>query len=272
MTNEVNPQKENGYTAIANEIMEALARIRISGEARQVLDVILQKTYGFNKKEDVIALSQFCAKTGLKKPIVCRAINKLEEMKLIIKKDNDIANSYSLQKDYSKWEPLSKKITLSKKIISVIKKDNPSLSLLRHTIATTTKTTITKTIPPTPQRVKKWFEDENLNKEFEEYIAMRKKIGKITDHAIELNKTDLIKLGKNSPEQMIAICQQSIMHSWKGFYPLKKQIEESTPTNPDATLTVNGTFKKYTIQELREAIKTGEVKKGINGELIYNKS
>ena len=36
-----NPQTENGYTKIANEIMEALAHIRIPGEAMQVLLVIL---------------------------------------------------------------------------------------------------------------------------------------------------------------------------------------------------------------------------------------
>ena len=45
-----NPQKENGYTSIANDIVEALAGIRIPGEARQCLDVILRKTYGWNKK------------------------------------------------------------------------------------------------------------------------------------------------------------------------------------------------------------------------------
>lgn len=45
-----NPQCENGFTKIANELMEALAKIRIPGEARQVLDVIFRQTYGWNKK------------------------------------------------------------------------------------------------------------------------------------------------------------------------------------------------------------------------------
>lgn len=43
------PQKENGYTPIANEIMDALCRIRIPGEERQVLDCISGKhTAGIN--------------------------------------------------------------------------------------------------------------------------------------------------------------------------------------------------------------------------------
>jgi phage replication O-like protein O len=48
------PQKEHGYTPIANEIYDAFVRTRISGEARQVLDCIIRKTYGYNKKEDKI--------------------------------------------------------------------------------------------------------------------------------------------------------------------------------------------------------------------------
>jgi len=35
------PQLENGYTRIANELMEALARIRIPGEARQVKESLI---------------------------------------------------------------------------------------------------------------------------------------------------------------------------------------------------------------------------------------
>jgi phage replication O-like protein O len=111
------PQVEDGFTRIANEIMEALARIRIPGEARQPLDFVLRKTYGFGKKEDKIALSQIVLGTGLKKPNVCRAIGKLLEMNLVIVKDNGNVKIYRFQKDYSKWKPLSKKITLSKAII-----------------------------------------------------------------------------------------------------------------------------------------------------------
>lgn len=140
-----NPQKENGYTAIANEIMEALAGIRISGEARQCLDIILRKTYGFNKKEDLISLSQFCLLSKMTKDDVCRALRKLVEINIIIvKKDNSYINSYRFNKDYSTWKPLSKKTTLSKKTITIVNIDNKPLSKKTHTIVDNTKTTITK--------------------------------------------------------------------------------------------------------------------------------
>lgn len=130
------PQKENGYTAIANEIMDKLMKTRIPGEARQVLDCILRKTYGWNKKQDRISLSQFEKYTGIKKPNIIRALGKLLSMNIIIQKDNAtviqkdnaVGYVYEFNKDFETWRPLSKKITLSKKIKTVIQKDNKSLS------------------------------------------------------------------------------------------------------------------------------------------------
>jgi phage replication O-like protein O len=125
-----NPQVEEGYVKIANELQEAFCRTRIPGEERQVLDVIIRKTYGWNKCEDAISLSQFVLMTGINKPCVIRAIQGLLSKKIIsvIKKDNEPVKLYKFNKDYHQWQPLSKKITLSKKIIGVIQKDNLSLS------------------------------------------------------------------------------------------------------------------------------------------------
>ena len=122
------PQLEDGYVRIANELLEALAHTRIPGEARQVFDCIVRKTYGWGKKTDTISLSQFCVSTGLKKPTIIRAIKKLLSMNLIIKKDNGAIAKYGINKNYLTWTPLTKKITLTKKIKSVDKKDKKPLS------------------------------------------------------------------------------------------------------------------------------------------------
>lgn len=111
-----NPQKENGYTSLANDLLEALARMRINGEARQVLDVIFRKTYGYNKKEDAIPLSQFVLATGLLRRNICRAINKLVQMNLILKNDTTPITIYGIQKDFELWKPILKNDTGSVKI------------------------------------------------------------------------------------------------------------------------------------------------------------
>lgn len=140
------PQKENGYTAIANKIMEALASIRIPGEARQMLDVILRKTYGWNKKEDEISLSQFRKITGLTSPHLIRVRNKLLKMNIIAvaQKGNSGILTYRFQKDYTKWKSLPKKVTLPKKAISVAQKGNLALPKKVDTKDTITKPSITK--------------------------------------------------------------------------------------------------------------------------------
>jgi len=119
-----NPQKENGFVPIATEIYEALCRTRINGEARQVLDTIIRKTYGFRKKEDAIALSQFSLATHLKKPTIIKALAKLRLMNLITQKGNAVANIYGLNKNFDTWNPLPKKVTEPKKITTITQKGN----------------------------------------------------------------------------------------------------------------------------------------------------
>ena len=109
------PQLENGYTSIANKTIEALARIRISGEEMQVLWVILRKTYGWHKKEDEIPLSQFSLMTRLRKPDVIRAIKKLLSKRIIISNiANDNLKRYRFNKDFDAWKPLAKMLTATK--------------------------------------------------------------------------------------------------------------------------------------------------------------
>lgn len=124
-----NPQIKDGYIKIVNSISWAFEKIRISGEEYQCLWVILNMTYGWNKKTRPISLKQFTVRTGIKKPNIIRALQKLINKNLIvIKKDNKKTVSYGLNKNYETWKPLSKKITLSKKKKNVGKKDNTKCS------------------------------------------------------------------------------------------------------------------------------------------------
>jgi phage replication O-like protein O len=127
-----NPQIENGYTKIANEILEALAHTRIPGEARQILDVIFRQTYGWGKKQDRISLTQFVKSTGIKKPHVIRSIKKLQEMNIITvaQKGNDFILTYCLNKNYDNWNLLPKKVTLPKKVIPVANNGNEPLPIM----------------------------------------------------------------------------------------------------------------------------------------------
>jgi phage replication O-like protein O len=111
-----NPQVEDGHVDIANEIVEALARIRLSGEEMQILWVVFRKTYGWHKKTDTISLGQFSEATGLSRPHVVRAIKKLlPKMVLrVTKNGNSTVNTFEFNKDFEEWKVLPKKGTVTK--------------------------------------------------------------------------------------------------------------------------------------------------------------
>lgn len=97
-----NPQKEDGFTPIANEIVEALARVNLTAHEWRVLWCVLRKTYGYNKKEDWLSGTQLCAMTGLHKAHVSRAKKLLAVRNMVTPRGNKIG----FNKFYSTWSEL----------------------------------------------------------------------------------------------------------------------------------------------------------------------
>lgn len=99
------PQCENGYTKIANELLATMCKTRIRGEEMQCFHLILLKTYGWNKKEDPISLSQFERETGMNRKNITRALFGLEEKSMIKIRRNGTKspNIYSINKNYDQW-------------------------------------------------------------------------------------------------------------------------------------------------------------------------
>jgi len=106
------PQCENGYTRIANELLEALAKIRIPGEANQILMAVMRQTYGFCKKTDRISISKFIEITGLSRQSVQRGTSKLIEMNILRKNADGFIASYEINKHFNTWKPSAKKRTV----------------------------------------------------------------------------------------------------------------------------------------------------------------
>jgi phage replication O-like protein O len=134
------PQIENGHIDLATELIEFMAGYRISGEEWQVLLVIWRKTYGWHKKEDAIALSQFNLLSKMAKPHINRALKKLLSKKVIViaKNGNTLSpNTYSFNKHYDEWVLLPKKV---KAIKTIAQKDNRPLPKKVHTKEKVTNT------------------------------------------------------------------------------------------------------------------------------------
>jgi len=151
-----NPQKENGYTPIAHTILEALATHVISPDEWRVLMVILRKTYGWDKKEDLISNSQFAKITGISRNHIPRILKKLISRNIIYRvspiQGTGVPHSgdgsiitYGFQKDFDKWRRCPPNRGLSPDQDKGVPHSGPRVSPKQgHTKETLTKETIQK--------------------------------------------------------------------------------------------------------------------------------
>mgnify|MGYP000653876586 CR=1 FL=1 len=99
-----NPQLEDGHTRIANELFEAILLFPFSSRQLKVVMAVIRKTYGFNKKQDRLALSTLSEMTGVIKTHVCKAVNQLGEMNVIEVDKSGFSHRISLNKNYKEWK------------------------------------------------------------------------------------------------------------------------------------------------------------------------
>lgn len=135
---------------------------------------------------------------------------------------------------------LSEKSPAHKPIFNSLKQNEISEDRLSNTLSNTLSDRdldieIVKEKETVKEKVKEKeveIEKSELEKAFNSWIAMRKKMkGGISGHAIELGKAELKKLSGSDEQVAIEIINQSILNSWKGFFPLNKENGNKTKRN-----------------------------------------
>ena len=97
------PQLERGHTRIADELLEAITRFDFSKRQYKILLAVIRKTYGYQKKADVISSGQLADMTGLHSPHCRAAVKELSELGVLSIKKIGQYQSIELIKDYEKW-------------------------------------------------------------------------------------------------------------------------------------------------------------------------
>ena len=97
-------QPEYGYTKIADEILEQMARIKLSPTQYRILFVIWRYTYGFNRKEHNLTLGFISKATGCEKRQIQRELKDLEERRIIFQNvTNGVGRKIQFNKNHDEW-------------------------------------------------------------------------------------------------------------------------------------------------------------------------
>lgn len=100
------PQLENGYTSIANEILDNLYKIPLNGTELKVVNCIFRYTFGFHRKSHKLSASFIAGWGNCDVRAVKRALKKLQEDRIVICVNSEmrgVTSELMFNKNYEQW-------------------------------------------------------------------------------------------------------------------------------------------------------------------------
>lgn len=127
--NDASPQVEDGYTRIANELLDALSRVRLPGRQWQVVCKVIRMTYGFNRKSWETSNIELSKILNMHRQHVCTDLKELVAANLLFVTENGYERKITIgiQKNYKKWSCNRKRLPLPKTVTSVTENGYESL-------------------------------------------------------------------------------------------------------------------------------------------------
>src|SRR5699024_4098499 len=102
-----NPQKENGFTGIANELLEVTQMHKFTLNELKIIMCVWRFTYGFNRKSHTLSMGFIMKHTGLNRSRVNDSLKKLIKSKVLKKIEQGNArtsNIISFNKNHDEWK------------------------------------------------------------------------------------------------------------------------------------------------------------------------
>lgn len=116
-----NPQLEEGYTSIANEILYELCKISFNGTELKVIICIFRYTFGFRRKSHKLSASFIAKWINCDSRSVKRALKTLQEKKIIIcvnSEQKGVTSELMFNKNYEQWVTGDNLVTSDKIVTS----------------------------------------------------------------------------------------------------------------------------------------------------------
>lgn len=212
------PQTEDGYTRIANELFDAILRYPFSKRELKIVLAVIRKTYGYNKKSDDMTLTQLADLTNMKLSHVSETVAGLTAQNVLLKREGRFGYVLGINKKYSTWKcsqngnvPKTGSIPsqngnndFPKREVEVPETGNTKDNSKRQSQKTTPK----ERDPAPGLDLAAWSRWVEYRK------AIKKPIKPVSE---ELAQKAMAKFG---PDQA-AVVEQSIANSWQGLFPVK---------------------------------------------------
>ena len=177
------PQKELGYTPVANKLLEAVYKANFNATELKMLLFIFRFTYGFSRKECELSLTFISNGIGISKRYVSSSITKLiaDKVLLVIREHTDTQSRIiKINKDFDNWENRTLKQQVINSSTDEAEQDTTDEQLFHQTDEQSfhqDKQYKKQTIKQIPTG----FSEEELKKNFEIiYAIYPKKVGKQT--------------------------------------------------------------------------------------------
>ena len=113
----MSPQLEQGYTRIADAILEKVAKTKLNGTQFRILMIVWRSTYGWQKKEHELSEGFLSKATGIHKQQIKRELKKMiDDGILVIEKEATFTTGrvISFNKNYVNSIQVAKKIPVNK--------------------------------------------------------------------------------------------------------------------------------------------------------------
>lgn len=227
---------DDGFTRIANELLEAVMRAGLSQHQLLVFMAVMRKTYGFNKKSDWVSNEQLSELTGIL-PHKCSAAKSVLVKRGIL---TQIGRVIGINKTVSEWSSLPVKGTEKKPYLKKVtlpesgKKSLPESGNAYYPNQVNTKDKHTKdnkdninNPPKSPRAVSfdasavqlpDWLSAEIWSSWVAYRRDLKKPIKSQQTVTQAINLLDRCRLNGYSPEEII---NQSIANGWQGLFEPK---------------------------------------------------
>jgi phage replication O-like protein O len=100
-----NPQIEQGYTRIANEILENIMKVSLNGTQFRIVMAVWRFTYGFQRKEHELSIGFIATAISASRSQVDRELTVLIERKILVAREQGAKRPRQIRfnKDYEHW-------------------------------------------------------------------------------------------------------------------------------------------------------------------------